>query len=93
LLGYSLSVEEIQDCVLYCTGSMPIVEKTTKGVNSTGTTATVTQSVVLKYTDKISLSKFAAWYNSDRCNPNLKRWKATHTAAADRIEGSGTVFG
>ena len=93
LLGYSLSIEEIKDCVLYCTGTTPIVETTSKGANNTGTTAIVSQSVVLKYTDKISLPKFAAWWNSDRCNPNLKHWKATHTATAGRIEGPGTVFG
>lgn len=84
LLGYSLSIEEIKDCVLYCTGTPPVVEKSND---------TSTGLVVLKYTDKISMQKFASWWNSERCNPNLKSWKATHTTPINRIEGSGTTFG
>lgn len=84
LLGYSLSVDEIKDCVSFCTGTTPVLEK--RADNST-------PSVVLKHTDKISLQKFADWWNSDRCNPNLKSWKATHAANASSIQGSGTVFG
>lgn len=83
LLGYSLSSEELIDCVRFCTGSSPRVEKS----------GTDGDTVVLNYTDKITMHSFAAWWNSDRCNPNLRQWKSTHTAQAHKIEGSGTVFG
>ena len=41
----------------------------------------------------VTLEEFAAWYNSESCNPELSVLKKTKMAVADQVEGSGALFG
>lgn len=80
MLGYSLSKEEVQDCITFCQN----LNSTTKrnGYSKQRQTHHQIQSV-----------DFAAWWNSDRLNPNLKKFKDSHAILASQNKGSGTMFG
>lgn len=41
----------------------------------------------------IALPEFAAWWNSERCNPQLAELRRTKMAVGTQIEGSGALFG
>ena len=71
MLGYSLSKDEVQDCITFCTKS----------------------SKQPQQQNQITSKQFIEWWNSDRLNPNLKKFIDSHAILASQNKGSGTMFG
>ena len=74
ILGYSLTVEEVNDCLRHCAAAEV---KRGKAFDP----------------NQVNMLDFENWWNSDQLNPNLQILKSTHSAKANGIEGSGTMFG
>lgn len=79
MLNHILTDEELEDCLKYAT---------TAPVSAAGKSrAPVAPAGIVNY------EAFAAWWNSERLNPELVEMKEHKSANMEQVEGSGALFG
>lgn len=91
MLNHILTDAELEDCLQFAaTFTAPVATSTGKKSTPASPVAPPAAAVPAGV---VPFEAFAAWWNSERLNPELKEMKQHKSANMEQMEGSGSMFG
>ena len=91
MLNHILTDAELEDCLQFAaTFTAPVA--TSAGKKSAPASPAVPPAAAVP-AGVVPFEAFAAWWNSERLNPELKEMKQHKSANMEQMEGSGSMFG